>query len=364
MPVALALLFFAVIVPRSDLGIDFRASFWPAARAVANGETPYPPLDAGVLARGAAFVYPPIVALALAPLGLVPIGLATAIMVVATGLAVVATLGVLGVRDWRCYGATLGSPAVLSCLQTAALSAFLALAVAVAWRCRHRGWATPVLVAAAIVVKLFLWPLLVWLYVVRGRRCAAGTAVACAVVVVLPFLLGFPGGSSYLPLLRMVTDVQARSGYTPRALALSLSAPSIVAEAIAATLGVAAIALALALARTPRADRRTLALTLLAGLLASPIVWPHYLVVLIPLMALVSRRLHWIWLAGWGLWLAGGIARMPSSSQITVALAVMTIIAGRAATDGTDADAIRSAGAWCVLRLQRISSGAVPFRRR
>jgi alpha-1,2-mannosyltransferase len=325
-PVALALVFLFVIVPPDSLGLDFRASFWPAADAVLHGHTPYPPLDAAALADRSAFRYPPLVAVVLTPFALLPVGIATAIALLATVAALAAALWVLGVRDWRCYGVSLGSPAVLACLQTAALSAFLALAVALAWRLRHRGRATPVLLAAAIVAKVFLWPLLLWLLVVRGWRCAALTTAGAVGLVVAPWALGFPGARNYPHLLETMTRIEGRHAYTPRALALSLGAGPQLAEVVALALGLSALFAAIAVSLREQSDRRTLALTLLAALLLSPIVWAHYLVVLLPLMAIVSRRLSLIWFAPLGLWFAGGTWDTPAGWQIAIGLAVMTLI--------------------------------------
>jgi Glycosyltransferase family 87 len=325
-PVALALFFLFVIVPPDSLGLDFRASFWPAADAVLHGHTPYPRLDAAALADRSAFRYPPLVAIVLAPVALLPVGPASAIALVATATALAAALWALGVRDWRCYGISLGSPAVLACLQTAALSAFLALAVALAWRFRDRGLVTPALLASAMVAKLFLWPLLLWLLVVRGWRCAALTGAGAAGLVVAPWVLGFPGARAYPHLLETMTRIEGRHAYTPRALALSLGAAPQLAEVVALALGLSALLAALAVSRLEQSDRRTLALTLLAALLLSPIVWAHYLVVLLPLMAIVSRRLSAIWFAPLGLWFAGGTWDTPAGWQIAIGLSVMTAI--------------------------------------
>ena len=327
-PVALAAYFLAAVVPRDALGLDFREAFWPAAHAVLHGSNPYPALDSPALAERMAYAYPPIVAIVLAPFGLLPVGLATAIAMLATVAALVGALWVMGVRDWRCYGASLASPVVLVCIQTAALSAVLALAVALAWRHRARGLATPLLIAAMIAAKLFLWPLLVWLAIVRGTRCAVLTGLAAVGVIVAPWLAGFPGAREYLPLLSKLTELEGAYAYTPRSLALSLGAASRVAEACAIAAGAIAIAAAVAIRGRVDADRRALALTLLAALLLSPIVWLHYLVVLLPPMALASRRLSPIWLVPCGLWLAaGGTWTGPSSIQISVSLVVMVLVA-------------------------------------
>jgi hypothetical protein len=67
---------------------------------------------------------------------------------------------------------------------------------------------------------------------------------------------------------------------------------------------------------------------LIAALLLSPIVWSHYVLVLLPPIAIASRRLSAVWLVPWGLWLAGGTWGTPSSAEIAVALAVIAAISG------------------------------------
>ena len=326
LPLALAAYYLAVVVPFPSLGVDFRASFWPAAQAVLHGENPYPALDARVLADRHAFVYPPIVAIVLAPFGLLPVTVATLSAVALVVGALAATLWVLGVRDWRCYGASLASPAVLASMQTAALSALLALVIAIAWKKRASGWVTPALLVAAIAAKLFLWPLLIWLALVRGLRCSILAASATVAVVAAPWVMGFPGARQYPELLSLLTRIESRHAYTPRAWALSLGASAHVAEAIAILAGGAVLGAALLIRRGERADQRTLALTLFAALLLSPIVWAHYLVVLLPPVAIVYRRMSAAWLVPWGLWFAGGTWTTPSTAQITVGLAVMAIV--------------------------------------
>jgi hypothetical protein len=324
-PLALAVYYLSVVVPPGSLGIDFRASFWPAAHTVLHGGNPYPALDARVLAERTAFVYPPLVAVVLAPFGLLPVGVATAIAIALSVAALAATLWVLGVRDWRCYGVALASPAVLASIQTASLSPLLALGIAIAWRRRAGGRTTPVLIAVVIVAKLFLWPLLLWLAIVRGLRSAVLAGAAAVALVLAPWALGFPGAREYPRLLSLLTDVEGRHAYTPRALALSLGAGTGVAQGIAIAAGGAVLVAAVALRRGAAADARTLALTLLAALLLSPLVWAHYLVVLLPAIAIADRRLSIAWFALWGLWLAGGTWMEPSATQIAVSLAVMVL---------------------------------------
>ena len=43
----------------------------------------------------------------------------------------------------------------------------LVFAVALAWRFRDKAWAVGSLIGLAVAVKLFLWPLAVWLAITR-----------------------------------------------------------------------------------------------------------------------------------------------------------------------------------------------------
>lgn len=324
-PAGLAVVFLGSALFSHVLGLDFSQAFWPAGEAVLHGRTPYPPVDASVLVRGASFVYPPVVAIAVAPLAFLPVGVATALAVSWTVGALVGTLWVLGVRDWRCYGASLASPAVLGCIQTAALSGLLALAIALAWRHRERGAAAPVLIVVAIAAKLFLWPLLLWLAVTRGLRTAAVAAVATLVLVLGPWLAGFPGLRQYPNLLTVLADVEGDHAFTPRALALSLGTSTRLAELVAVLAGGAVLAVAVAGIRRPDADRRTLALTILAALLLSPVVWSHYFVVLLAVVAIARPRMGWPWLVLPALWLGGGAWNAASGAQVAVGLVVMVL---------------------------------------
>ena len=95
--------------------------------------------DAAGVAPGDRFVYPPPVAILLIPLGALPFPLAAAIITVVLIAAVAATLAVLGVRDWRCYGAAYLSIAVLHDIRLGALTPLLALGLALVWRWRDAG---------------------------------------------------------------------------------------------------------------------------------------------------------------------------------------------------------------------------------
>ena len=107
-----------------------------------DGRNPYPPPTAAGVAPGDRFVYPPPVALLLLPFGLLPFGVAAALITVVLLAAVAATLAVLGVRDWRCYGAAYLSIPVLHDVRLGALTPLLALGLALVWRWRSEARAS------------------------------------------------------------------------------------------------------------------------------------------------------------------------------------------------------------------------------
>jgi alpha-1,2-mannosyltransferase len=324
-PLLLVAMYVDAAITAHSLGLDFRQSFWPAGRAVLHGHSPYPPLDLSVLRRGSAYVYPPVVAIAIAPLALLPVGVATAIAVAVTVAALAGTLWTLGVREWRCYCVSFASPAVLGAIQTAALSALLAFGIALAWRWRGHRYAAPVLVAAMIAAKLFLFPLLLWLLIVRGARSAILTGFGALAIIVLPWLCGFPGLREYPALLSMLTQVDGGHAYSPRALALSLGASTGVAQGLAILLGGLLLSAVILTVRRPGAEVRTLALVTVAALFLSPVVWSHYLVLLLPVLAIARPHMGWQWLALPALWLTGGNWDAAHTRQIVMGLLVMIL---------------------------------------
>src|SRR5919202_1824541 len=93
-----------------------------AGRDVLAGRSPFPPATRAALAGGTAFVYPPLAAFLVAPFALVPLGAADWLFTGMLVLAVLATLRVCGVRDWRVYGAAFLWPPVFSSIQAGTLS--------------------------------------------------------------------------------------------------------------------------------------------------------------------------------------------------------------------------------------------------
>jgi len=283
---------------------DFH-TFWQSGRDVLGGRSPYPDTLPAVAHRDTfrPFVYPAPAAIAMVPISLIPYAVADVLWAVIGVAAIVVALRLLGVRDWRCYGAVFAWPVIWSSLINGAISTLIVLACAALWRYRSRPWAAGALVAALVVFKLYFWPLGLWLLATRRWR-AAGSSVAFAVVgtVVGYAVVGFSGLRAYPHILNRLTSLVADQSYSPYAFFRSLGASPDGARLAMLACGAAVLVALVALARRPDGERPAFILALAGSLVLSPIVWPHYLAVLCVALALARPRVGVAWLAPMALW--------------------------------------------------------------
>ncbi len=321
---ALTLVALFVTLRRDAFGIDFHHVYWPAARDVMAGRTPYIDPSSPVVAAGGAFVYPAPTLLLFVPFGLLPHIVADVLFTGATMVCVAAALRVLGVRDWRVYGVVLVWTPVFAGWQTANLTLPMVLGVALAWRHRERPLASGVLVAAVIVVKLFMWPLALWLLATR-RFAAFGwmTLAAVGVNLLTWAVIGFDELPRYRALLDALTQAEERQAYSVTSLALQEGAARGLAYGagwlVAALVGV----LCVAAGRRGR-DAACLTLAIAVALLASPLVWLHYLALLLVPVALARPRFGPIWTLPLVLWVCP--PDEPHWWQLLMGLGVGTVL--------------------------------------
>lgn len=280
-------------------GWDLRAMV-DAGRAYMHGSPPYPPAGLAPLTGQEAFVYPLPVAAFFAPLALAGWHAAVAIFALFSVACVVAALRLLGVRDRRCYVAAFLLYPMQDSIALGTLTPALLLGVAAAWRFRRHALAAGACVALVVVSKLFLWPLLVWLVATRRLRAAAFAAAAGAyLVVALTLPLGVGAITHYGAVLGDLSSFEAPLGFSPA----GLLADAGVRLPLASLLALAAsLPLFAATVRSGRRGDDFLAfrLAIATALLCSPIVWGHYLIVLLAPVALLSPRLSPRWfLLGW-----------------------------------------------------------------
>jgi hypothetical protein len=208
----------------------------------------------------------------------------------------VLTLGVLGVRDWRCYGVTFLWYPVLQNFLIGSITSLLALGLAVLWRVQRRP-RSHVRVAAVVdcgqglplACALLAWGNPSW---PRGPLRAVG--IRTVGISLSWALVGFGGLTSYPRLLDELSRSEPGRATRPLRLGLALglstgearrsrssparprSSPSSWSNGVRG--------------RDPDADRQAFILAIAARFLFSPIVWTHYLAALTCPIAITRRN--------------------------------------------------------------------------
>jgi alpha-1,2-mannosyltransferase len=323
LPVVLPLWLFVTAWREHKFAVDFEGAFWPAARAMVTGASPYAP----DVHFGTPFVYPAPAALFFAPLGLLPRTLASVLFVLALVAAGVATLRLLHIEDWRCYAAAATWPPVLFALQTANVTLLLALGLAVLWAIRERPWRAAGVAALLIALKLFLWPLAIWIAASHGLRrgvpCLLGSA---GLTLAAWAALGFDGLTRYPGL---VTDFERSWGpttYSLLAFGMRLGLSATAAHVLLIAVGGAVVVSAIAHDRRGR-DEAAFSTIIVAAVLLSGVVWLHYFALFLVPVALLRPRFGLVWLAPLLLWLCPDGLRGPSWYALTLLGASLIVLA-------------------------------------
>lgn len=313
-------------VARGGLVTDFEQAFYPAAEALVSRESPYPALDDAVIAAGKAYVYPPLTAIASIPLTLLSVDAAGFVVMALLVFAVLGTLAVLGVRDWRCYAIVLIWPPVLSAVQTGNITILLGLGAALGWRFRDSGLKSGVTLGVSLAAKIILWPLLVWLAATRRFRAVALSLLVGGSLVLLSWAaIGFDGIRAYPDLLQRLQELEEPHGYSVYALAGDLGASPTLSRALGLVLAGALLAGVVVLARRGD-DRRAFVLAVAAALACSPIVWLHYFALLLVAVAVAEPRLGLAWLVPLLMYFSTGTYNGTTfQTAVTIAAAVLTI---------------------------------------
>jgi len=305
--------------------IDFHM-FWLSARAVAHGHSPYPPPHHFVLSGpDQSFFYPPSTAAMLTPFAALNYAAASALFVALLAAAVVVSLWLLDVRDWRCYGAAFASPAVWTAVSIGTLTPLLLLGAAATWRWRNRVVLVGLIAGLAVVAKLILWPLVIWLWFTRRRRSAVLAVATGAVAWSAAWLwIGFADVHRYAGLVRHAEISEGPNGY---GLFWRLSTSSTTYLVVAA-----AAAAVVALVASRRSDAIGFAVAMLAALVATPQLWLHYFALLVAVVGVFRRRLGVVWLAPLVLWVTphqeadGSLWRIGVVFALVAAIAVWVVL--------------------------------------
>jgi alpha-1,2-mannosyltransferase len=311
---------------------DFNV-MWHAGRDVAHGHSPYP------------FVYPAPAALLMAPFGALPWKVAVVLWWFVSVAALLLALHLLGVQDWRCYGAVFASSTTMWALEIGTITPLLTLAVAAAWRYRHHRLTVSFAIAFVVVTKLFLWPLGIWLLATKRFRTALTTGLVCVVLTIGSWaVIGFAGFLDYPHHLGGIASLVQYTSFSSLAFAKALGLSASVAQVASLVVGIAALAFVFRAAQGPEGDRRAFVWALGAALLLSPIVWAHYFLILFVPIAIASRRLSLLWLLPLAYWVLPHTAANGSIVVLVCGLAItMLVLTMSAASPITEpGDALRS----------------------
>jgi hypothetical protein len=301
---------------------DFH-TFWQAGRDYAHGRNPYPATMTGSIDRADWFVYPAPVAAAMVPLGLLPYAVAWIVFGVLLIAAVMTALWFLGVRDWRCYAFAFCSFPVLKALNLGTVTPLLLLGTAATWKFRQRPRLLAFVVAATIVTKLFLWPIVPWLWFTGRRRAAVYALLGAVVVTVVAWIpLGFQALKHYPSLLHQLSLAETGAGYGAGGLAAAFGASQGVATMIPTFLAPLAIIAAWGAARA-LPESRSLAVMIAFAIAISPVVWEHYFALALICVALVSPTLSGAWLLPLAYWLTPSQQAWGSLWRTALALSVL-----------------------------------------
>lgn len=275
-------------------GYDFEAYAAAASRLASDGslyqaatlEGPFRPGPHGL------YMYSPTLGVALLPVAGLPVVDSSVIWYVAHVVALLAAMALMPVRPLiRVLGfvAAAFSFAVVRDLALGNVSVLLLLPMAAAWRWLDRPLGS-IAQAVAISIRPTLGILVAWQLLRRRWRAVAWTLGAGLVLIAasLPFV-GLDGYRDYATVLRNisgVTGVLHNHDLGSTALALGAS-ESVAGLVLLAGYAVAIGAVVLALRR----DREVgFMVALGASLLLSPLLWDHYLAMLILPAAFLAER--------------------------------------------------------------------------
>jgi hypothetical protein len=308
------------------LAWDVRFAYLPAAEALLDGESPYPALDDPILEDQKGYVYPPQLLFALVPLTPLPVGLAAALVAVGLLALLSLTLRVLEVRDVRCYAAALLWVPSVSGVLLGNISIPLAFAVAVAWRYRDEVWRPAWAIGLAVSAKLLMWPLLVWMAATRRLRTSAYALVLGAGVTLAAWaIIGFDGLATYPDLLERLSEIQSERSYSIVGMAATAGLGDVVGSALTLLVGGALLVGCVALARRED-EERSFTCAVAATLALSPIVWLHYLVVLLVPVAIARPRFSPLWLLPVLLWVSPRPGYAEGAATFAPALAAAIVV--------------------------------------
>ena len=286
------------------VGFDFQFAYWRAGHRVLLGLSPYAWTHAQVVNK-IIFVYPALSAVIFAPLSEIGRGTGSVIFMLLCIVLVPATLSLLSVRDAGIYAITLLWLPVYAAWQTANETMFLVFGLACVWRWRDRPLVAGVLTGAMISLKPLLWPLVLWMLATRRWRASAVALISGLAFNLLAWsVVGFGQISSYLSAASADTTAAWRTGWGVPALLGHFGVGFTGGLVTMLALSAALVAAVVYSAVMQRDELRVLTWTVALALVSSPLLWSHYLVLMLVPLALSRPRLHWVWVLPVLMWVS------------------------------------------------------------
>jgi len=258
-------------------GFELRGNLWTPGKQIIHGNSPYDPgypkaalLDGRDCCLQA--LYPAPTHVLFAPLSWLPFDAAMLVFTALAAASLVGGLWLLGTRSSAAFGLILLMPPVWAGLKLGSIMPFLVLGCALCWRWKDRPYLGGVAVAATAVMKIFLWPLWLWLLFTRRYRAAIVAALAAVVMVAAGWaVFGFENALDYPQLLMNAAELeQDRS--------ISLTALGGHWLAVATFVGLLIL------------GRRSFPTVIVASLALLPVVWPQTLEILLVPLALAFNH--------------------------------------------------------------------------
>jgi len=309
------------------VGYDYALGTRPAAEHVFAGESPYPsPSEIASSDEHTTYLYPPPLAFVAVPTLALSPDTAERLVALIGVLLILGTLLVLRVRDPWCYIAILFWAPAANGVQNANVTLMLMLVLALAWRWRDRTVQAGLALAAAVGLKLFLTPLLLW-PIARRRFGVAATAVVSTAIMVggTWAAIGFADLSDYPELLSRASERWSEASNSVISVADALGLPGGVGRLVALVAGLTLAGMALRRARRGE-DFGPFVFLLAAALVMSPIVWQHYLLLLAVPLAIARPTISVEWLLPLVLWFAPTLGDQGPLLVMTVAVALVVSV--------------------------------------
>ncbi len=275
-------------------GYDFEA-YLLAAYRLAHGGSPYLAWTLAAPFRPGPYglyLYAPPLAVALLPLTALSVPAAAAVWFVVRGILLIASCLLMPLR-WQTRAVVLAvaavSEAVLVDMNLGNVSLLVLFASVVAWRFLDRPIGAASIAFAMTVRPTFAIYLVWWVLRRRWREIVVCIATGLAIIVVTLPVVGIGAYRDFLTLLRNLSDVTGvpnNQDFGSNVARLGL--PSI-ASTGALLLGYL-VAIVAIVASIRRGAEISFLVTLGATLLLSPLLWDHYLVLVLPVIGFLLER--------------------------------------------------------------------------